>query len=323
MSDQIDLPDFNDIEQAHVRIRDKVRQTPVLSEPGLDSELNCQLFCKCENLQRTGAFKFRGASNAIARLRERGIEGDVATHSSGNHGAALALAASLDGRTAHVVMPGNASKFKIAAVKRYGGIIDFCQPTQKGREEGLERLVAAGHTPIPPYDHPDIICGQGTAALELLHSHPDLDVLIAPVGGGGLISGTILAAAGKSIELYAAEPEGADDTATSMQQGKRVETVQAVTIADGLRSVVGVRNFAIIRNGISKVLTVDEDAIRSAMGEFWNHTHMLIEPSSAIVIAAIRQHPEHFSGRKVGVVISGGNIDPSDWVSLVRTGTTQ
>ena len=323
MSDPIVIPNFKGIEQAHIRIRDKIRNTPVINEPSLDAELNCQLFCKCENLQRTGAFKFRGASNAIAQLRERGIEGDVATHSSGNHGAALALAASLDGRTAHVVMPDNSSEFKTAAVKRYGGVVNFCQPNQKAREEGLETLVAAGHTPIPPYDHPDIICGQGTAALELLQSHTELDALIAPVGGGGLISGTLLAAANESIEIYAAEPKGADDTATSIEQGRRVDSVQANTIADGLRSVVGVSNFAIIRDGISSVLTVDEDAIRSAMKEFWNHTRLLIEPSSAVVIAAIRKHPEHFSGKKIGVVISGGNIDPSDWVSLVSAGKSQ
>jgi threonine dehydratase len=320
MSDPIDVADYKQVQQAQARIKDKIRLTPVLNELSLDAELNCQLFCKCENLQRTGAFKFRGASNAIARLREKGIAGDVATHSSGNHGAALALAASLEGRMAHVVMPENSSKLKISAVQRYGGIVYLCPPTQQDREDGLQKLVDAGHIPIPPYDHLDIISGQGTATLELLQSHPQLDALMTPVGGGGLISGAVLAAANHNLQLYAAEPQGADDTARSMQQGQRVDSVQGTTIADGLRALVGVRNFAIIRDGVRKVLTVDEDAIRSAMGEFWNHTRMLIEPSSAVVIAAIRQYPEHFSGKKLGVIISGGNIDPADWLSLVRSG---
>jgi len=313
--------DITDIHLAYARIRDKVRRTPVLNEPGLDADLKCTLFCKCENLQHTGAFKFRGASHAIARLGEEEIKGDVATHSSGNHGAALALAASIDGRNAHIVMPENASQLKIEAVRRYGGSIYFCPPTQKDREKGLAKLVAEGHISIPPYDHEDIISGQGTAALELLQSKPNLEVLIAPVGGGGLISGTALAATDRGIALFAAEPKGAADTAASMKLGKRVESWQPDTIADGLRALVGVRNFAIIQQTVRQILTVDEDAIRSAMNEFWRHTRMLIEPSSAVVIAAIRQHPELFSGKKVGAIISGANIDPADWLSLVRTGT--
>jgi threonine dehydratase len=291
--------------------------TPVLNEPGLDAVLRCNLYCKCENLQRTGAFKFRGASNAVARLRESNIGGDLATHSSGNHGAALALAARLDGRIAHVVMPENASPIKIEAVKRFGGLIHFCAPTQAAREAGLAKLEEDGLIRIPPYDHFDIIAGQGTAALELLQTNPDLEMLIAPVGGGGLISGTALAAEDRDLAVFAAEPAGAADTATGIAQGRRVESWQPETIADGLRALVGVRNFAIIQQHVTRVLTVSDDEIRRAMALFWMHLRMLIEPSSAVVIAAVRKHPELFSGRRVGAIISGANIDPADWISLL------
>ena len=316
----IDLPGLADVQQAQDRIRALVRNTPVLNDPGLDSELGCALYCKCEHLQRAGAFKFRGASNAIARLRETDRPGDVATHSSGNHGAALALAASLDGRKAHVVMPDNASAIKIEAVKRYGGEIHFCAPTQAEREAGLDRLVEAGYTPIPPYDHFDIIAGQGTAALELLESHPGLEVLAAPVGGGGLVAGTAVVAAAHGIPVFAAEPAGAADTAASMERGRRVESWPSDTIADGLRALVGERNFVLIQNHVQQVLTVTETQIRMAMQLFWRHTRMLIEPSSAVVIAAIASHPELFAGKSTGAVITGANIEPADWVSLTRGG---
>lgn len=313
-----DLPDIAAIYQARERIRNRIRDTPVLNDAGLDLELGCELYFKCEHLQRTGAFKFRGASNAVARLREAGNGGDVATHSSGNHGAALALAARLDGRTAHVVMPENSSAIKIESVRNFGGEIHFCAPTQADRESGLARLVEAGHIPIPPYDHFDIIAGQGTAALELMESHPDVNVLIAPVGGGGLISGTALVAADRGVAVYAAEPAGAADTAASIAQGRRVESWQPDTIADGLRALLGERNFAIIQQHISQVVTVTDDEIRAAMRLFWQHTRMLIEPSSAVVIAVLAQYPELFSGKKVGAIITGANIHPAEWISLVQ-----
>jgi threonine dehydratase len=304
------------VRQAHERIRDLIWRTPVLSNDGLNAELGCELLYKCEHLQRTGAFKFRGASNAVTRLREAGISGDVATHSSGNHGSALALAARLDRRTAHVVMPENASAIKIDAVRRNGGEIHFCSPTQADRESGLGRLVQAGHIPIPPYDHYDIIAGQGTAALELVDSNPGLDALIAPVGGGGLIGGTALVASEFGIKVYAAEPAGAADTAASLAQGHRVKSWQPDTIADGLRALVGELNFAIIQRHVDQVVTVDDEDIRSAMALFWRHTRMLIEPSSAVVIAAIRHYPHLFSGKRVGAIITGANIHPKDWLAL-------
>jgi threonine dehydratase len=311
-----DLPDIAAVHLARARISKRIRETPVINEASLDDVLGCRLFSKCENLQRTGAFKFRGACHAIARLSEEGITGDVATHSSGNHGAALALAAQLDGRTAHVVMPENASPIKIEAVRRNGGVIHFCRPTQEAREAGLSRLVESGHIPVPPYDHPDIIAGQGTACLELLYQVPDLECVIAPVGGGGLIGGTAIVARDRGLSVFGVEPAGAADTALSLELGKRVESFQPDTIADGLRALVGVRNFCLIKRHVKRVLTVTDDEIRAAMRLVWQHLRLLIEPSSAVVVAALQNDPESFAGRRVGAIISGANIAPSDWVAL-------
>lgn len=314
----VDIPDFADIHLARARINDWTRLTPVLSDPGLDRELGCFVYCKCENLQRTGSFKFRGASNAISRLSEDGVEGDVATHSSGNHGAALALAAKLDGRKAHVVMPENSVVMKIAAVRRYGGIVHFCAPTQQSREDELAKLVEDGKIPVPPYDHADIIAGQGTAALELIQEVSTLEQVITPVGGGGLISGTAIAVGSTGQQVYGVEPEGAADTVASLEQGERVKSWTPDTIADGLRAIIGVRNFTVIRNQVRRVFTVSDEDIHRAMYLFWQELRMVIEPSSATVVAAIRNHPEVFAGKKVGAIISGGNIDPGNWQSLTN-----
>lgn len=313
---QNDIPDVQDIHLAHARIRQQVRDTPVLNDPALDEELGCRLFCKCENLQRTGAFKFRGASNAVLLLEESGIPGDLATHSSGNHGAALALAASLTGRTAHVVMPKNSSGIKVEAVRFFGGRVHFCEPTHESRQEGLDRLVAEGKTAVHPYDDARIIAGQGTAALELERAVPSLEQVITPLGGGGLVSGTAIATRAWGVEVYAVEPEGAADTVLSLEQGKIVDSYAPETIADGLRAIVGRRNFEVIQKQVRRVLTVSDDEIRQAMVSFWKATKLTIEPSSATVIAALKKHPELFGGRKVGAVLSGGNIHPQDWVTL-------
>jgi threonine dehydratase len=315
---ELDIPDIEDVYLAHARIRETVRPTPVLNDPQLDEALGCKLYAKCENLQRTGAFKFRGASNAIACLRENGTEGAVATHSSGNHGAALALAARLDGRAAHVVMPDNSSAFKIEAVKNYGGQVHFCAPTHESRAAELEKLVQQGMIPIHPYDHADIIAGQGTAALELEQEVPTLEQLITPLGGGGLVSGTIIASKSWGVRVFCVEPQGAADTVASLERGSIIESFRPDTIADGLRALVGVRNFRLIRDGVSEVLTVSDDEIRAAMLLFWQKLKILIEPSSATVIAALQKHPEIFAGRKVGAVITGGNITPGDWLELTR-----
>jgi len=311
-----DIPDIEDIHLAHARIRGQVRRTPVINDPGLDEVLGCRLYCKLENLQHAGAFKFRGASNAVLVLEEAGEPGDVATHSSGNHGAALALAAHMAGRTAHVVMPDNSSPLKIDAVRGYGGTVHLCAPTHEGRHAGLQRLVADGLRAIHPYDDRNIIAGQGTAALELEQDVPSLEQIITPLGGGGLVSGTAIATRAWGVDVFAVEPEGAADTVASLERGRIVDSWQPDTIADGLRAIVGVRNFAVIRDHVRQVFTVSDDDIRRAMVLFWRHLKMLIEPSSATVIAAVRNHPETFAGRKVGAIITGGNIHPADWLQL-------
>ena len=305
------IPDIADIFSAKQRINGKIRTTPVISDPQLNNELGCELWLKCENLQYTGAFKFRGASNAVAVLEENDRHGDVATHSSGNHGAALALAASMRNRRAWVVMPENSVKTKIEAVRRYGGEIVLCPPSQQAREKGLANLVAKGCIPIPPYDHADIICGQGTAVIEISEQLPGLDIILTPVGGGGLISGSAIAARAliPNVKVIGAEPIGAADTALSLRQGKRVDQFQVDTIADGLRAIVGILNFEIIRDNVDKVITVSEAGIIEAMALIWQRFRMLIEPSSATVIAAILASPEDFSGQRVGAIISGGNVD--------------
>jgi len=314
-----DIPDIEDVYLAHARIRRNVRCTPVINDPILDGVMGCKLYCKCENLQRTGAFKFRGASNAIACLSEEGIAGDVATHSSGNHGAALAHAAQLDCRTAHVVMPENSSRMKIEAVRGYGGVVHFCRSTNEARVEELSKLVEQGMIPVHPYDNARIIAGQGTAAIELEQEVPALEQIITPLGGGGLVSGTAIATRQWGVDVYAVEPLGAADTVASLSRGKIITDFKPDTIADGLRALVGVRNFLVIRQQVRQVLTVSDDDIRQALVLFWEQLKMLIEPSSATVIAAIRNHPELFAGRKVGALISGGNIHPAEWLRLTGT----
>jgi len=305
------IPDIADIILAKQRINGDIRTTPVFSNPQFSSDLGCDLWLKCENLQHTGAFKFRGASNAIALLDEMDRPGDVATHSSGNHGAALALAASTRGRRAWVVMPENSVRIKVEAVRRNGGEVVFCPPNQQAREKGLASLVAKGCIPVPPYDHAHIICGQGTTAIEMSEQIQGLDIVLAPVGGGGLISGSAIAARAliSDVRVIGAEPAGAADTALSLSQGKRVDQFPVDTIADGLRAIVGILNFEIIRDNVDKVITVSEAGIVEAMALVWLHFRMLIEPSSATVVAAILASPEDFSGCRVGAIISGGNVD--------------
>lgn len=305
-------PDYAAVVAAHERIREHIRCTPVRHAASLDDALGCQLLCKCENLQEIGAFKIRGAVNAVLRLREAGITANVATHSSGNHGAALAAAARLDGRRAVIVMPENSVAAKMDNVRRFGGEVRLCPPGQRAREQGLRALVDQGFVPVHPYDDPDIICGQGTAALELLDQEPGIEVLLTPVGGGGLIAGCAIAARQlrPGIVVVGAEPAGAADTAESLRRGARVTEWQPDTLADGLRALVGELTFPIIRDRVDSVLTVSEQGIVVAMERLWRHLGMLIEPSSATVIAAIMEHPEFFAGRRVGAILTGGNVEP-------------
>ena len=327
MTTPFTLPELSDIQRAQQRIKQQVLRTPVKRSSTLDRELGCSLWLKCEQLQPTGAFKLRGASNAVACLEEQGIAGDVATHSSGNHGAALAGAARAAGRRAHVVMPKNAVPAKIDAVRRFGGQVILCPPGQAPREAGLAELVARGCIPIPPYDHPDIIAGQGTAALELLEAAPELHVLVTPLGGGGLLAGCAIAAQGvkPEIEIIGAEPAGAADTAASLERGARVSAWEPDTVADGLRALVGVSNFAVIEQRVRSVLLADDDAIIAAMRLALDTAKLRLEPSAAVALAVIRQHPEVFAGRRVGVVLTGGNIDLErfPWLAPESGGSTE
>lgn len=295
--------------RAAERIRTLVRRTPVLVEPRLDEALGCTLYFKAEHLQYTGSFKFRGASNAVARLEDR-VRG-VATHSSGNHGAALAAAARARGLEARVVMPENAVKTKVEAVRAQGGQVQFCAPTQAAREAGLAHWVEQGYLAIPPYDHDDIIAGQGTLALELLEQVEDLDCIIAPIGGGGMLAGIARAVdeSGAAVSVYGAEPRGANDAARSLAAGRRVEDHAPRTIADGLRALIGERNLAILLQQQIPVLTVTEEGIREAMTLLWRELKQVIEPSGAVALAAIAADPDRFAGQRIGVVLSGGNLD--------------
>lgn len=304
-------PEFANLQMTARRIAGLITHTPVLHDPGLDKDLGCQAWLKCENFQETGSFKLRGASNAIARLSEAGDRRDVATHSSGNHGAALALAARRDGRKAHVVMPRNSVRAKLEAVRTLGAQVTLCEPNLDAREEGLALLVAQDRIPIPPYEHPDIIAGQGTAAMELIEFMGDIDILIAPIGGGGLLAGCAIAARAlrPGITIFGAEPAGAADAHESFCRGERVSHWQPNTIADGLRAVLGGLNFRIIRERVDDILLVDETDIVEAMRLVRRQVGMTIEPSSAVAIAAIRQHPDLFRDARVGVVITGGNVD--------------
>lgn len=306
------VPTFDDVRGAADRIDRIVHRTPVMTCASLNERVGAQVFCKCENFQKAGAFKFRGASNAVMSLSDAEARRGVATHSSGNHGAALALAARYRGVPAHVVMPSNAPASKRAAVAAYGGTIVYCEPTQQARETTLESVVLeTGAVFVHPYDNAGVIAGQGTAALELLADVPDLDVILAPVGGGGLISGTALTAAACSsgTRVVAAEPEAADDAYRSLAAGRILPANYPDTVADGLRTSLGELTFAIIRSHVAEIVTVSEEAIVAAMRYVWERMKIIIEPSSAVPIAALLDGRLDVSGQRVGVVLTGGNVD--------------
>ncbi|MCP4573103.1 MAG: pyridoxal-phosphate dependent enzyme [bacterium] len=300
------------IRAAADRIRDHIHRTPVLTGRSVDAWAGCRVFFKCENLQRVGAFKMRGASNAVFSLTDHEAARGVATHSSGNHAQALALAAKLRGVPAHVVMPTSAPAVKKRAVAGYGAVIHDCEPTLAARESTLERVVAeTGAAFIHPYDDERVIAGQGTAALELLEEVPDLDLVVTPVGGGGLLSGTALtvAALAPRARVFAAEPTGADDAARSLAAGEIIPSVAPDTVCDGLLSSLGQRTFPIIREHVKGIWTVDDDATLAALRMIWERLKIVVEPSGAIPLAAVRANPAVTSGKRVGVILSGGNID--------------
>ena len=308
----VETPTLADIEQAAGRIQPYAHRTPVLTSASLNQRTGAELFFKCENFQKVGAFKFRGAANAVFSLSDAEAERGVATHSSGNHAQALALAARLRGIPAHIVMPDNSPKVKVQAVQGYGGRIVFCRPTQAERERTLAEVVReTGAAFIHPYDNPRVIAGQATAARELLGEAPGLELLLAPVGGGGLASGTALAARylSPATRVVAVEPAGADDAFRSLREGRIVPSLDPRTVADGLRTSLGRLTFPILRALLAEVVTVSEEAIVAAMRLVWERMKILIEPSAAVPVAALLEGGLEARGLRVGVILSGGNLD--------------
>ena len=284
------------IRSAHERIRPFIKRTPVLTSEALNGETGASLFFKCENLQSAGAFKTRGACNAVFSLTDEEAANGVVTHSSGNHAAALARAAQLRGITAHIVMPAGAPQSKVQNVGHYGGWITFCEPTLNAREAACARVAA----------------GQGTAAIELLEDKPDLDYILCPVGGGGLLCGTAVAAKTlrPGIKVVGVEPALADDVAQSFRAGKRISIPSPATIADGLRTnCTGEKNFPIIQQYVDDIVTVSEEGIVAAMRELWERLRIVIEPSAAVAYAAIREGKISTANHCIGLILTGGNVD--------------
>jgi threonine dehydratase len=301
------------IEEARERIAGRVSLTPVLGSETVDAHCGAQLYFKCENLQQGGAFKARGATNAVFALTEAQAQRGVATHSSGNHGAALARAARLRGIRAYVVMPENTPRAKRTAVAGYGAEITWCAPTLAAREQAAAQVVAAtGATLVHPYDDLLVMAGQATAAVELMSQVPALDVILCPVGGGGLLSGTAVAAKTlkPDIRVIGVEPQGADDAARSFRAGELLPPAAPPrTIADGLRGALGVRPFAEIRRCVDEIVTVTDDAIVAAMRELWEALKVIVEPSGAVAYAGVRVGPAALRGKRIGIILSGGNLD--------------
>lgn len=306
------IPNKRNIELAYQTVKRYAHCTPVLTSQSINSILECEILLKCENFQKVGAFKFRGASNAVFNLSNAQAAKGVCTHSSGNHAAALALAAAIRGIPSYIVMPSNAPSIKRKAVEGYGAKIFTCEPTQEAREKELERVkIETGATFIHPYENFDVICGQGTASLELLDEVKDLQTLITPVGGGGLFSGSLIYTkeTNPHIEVYAGEPQNADDAFRSLRDGTLYPSVNPNTIADGLRTSLCPLTLSIIQKYADGILTVSEESIVEAMRLVWERMKIIIEPSSAVPVAAVMQNPKKFNGKRVGVIISGGNVD--------------
>lgn len=308
------------LEQAHERIKPYVHRTPVLTSTAINEIAGCSIFFKCENLQKIGAFKARGAMNAALQLTPEQRAKGIATHSSGNHAQAIARAAKILGIPSYIVMPRTAPEIKKKGVRGYGGQIFECEPTVQSRESMLADVVAkTGATEIHPYNNYHIIAGQSTAAKEFIEEVPKLDFLMSPVGGGGLLSGTLLSAKffSPSTKVIAGEPAGADDAFRSMQSGK-IEVSQANTIADGLLTSLGDKTFPIIKEHVEKIIPVTEEEIVAAMRLIWERMKIIVEPSAAVPFAAVLKEKKIFEGKKVGIILSGGNVDlakVSNWFS--------
>ncbi|MEZ5106507.1 MAG: pyridoxal-phosphate dependent enzyme [Draconibacterium sp.] len=308
----MNIPTFFDVEKAHLIVKKYAHHTPVLTSSSINKIVGGELFFKCENLQKVGAFKFRGACNAVFSLSEEDAQKGVATHSSGNHAAALALAAKMRGVAAHIVMPDNSPEIKKKAVAGYGAKITFCEPTLQARESTLAKVIEETcATEIHPYNNFNVIAGQGTAAKELIEDYGEFDMVMAPVGGGGLLSGTSISVKYllPNCNVIAAEPAGADDAFRSFHAKKIIPSVQPKTIADGLLTSLGERNFAIIMDKVDDIVTVSEEKIVEAMRMVWERMKIIIEPSSAVPLGAILEGKIDIQDKKVGIILSGGNLD--------------
>jgi threonine dehydratase len=304
--------DLAAVRAAHDRIRALIHRTPVLTSARLDVACGGQLAFKCENFQKVGAFKARGAANAVFALDDAAARHGVATHSSGNHAAAVARAAKLRGIPAYIVMPSNSSKAKIRAVEGYGGSLAFCEPTQAARESACARVIReTGASLIHPFENEHVMAGQGTATIELLEDMPDLEIILCPVGGGGLLAGTAVVAKNlrPQAKVIAVEPAEAADAARSFRAGHIVPLDKTVTIADGLRTTIGIPNFAVVQRYVDDVVTVSEEAIITAMRAIWESLKIVIEPSAAVPYAAILEQKIPIANRRVGLILTGGNVD--------------
>jgi len=306
------LPTFSDILEAHALIKPFIHRTPVLTSQSINGIVGCDLFFKCENFQKVGAFKFRGAVNAVFSLEKEAALAGVGTHSSGNHAAALALAARMRGIEAHIVMPSNAPEVKKIAVAGYGANITYCEPTLQARETTLKKLTdELGLTVVHPYNNFKVICGQGTAALELLEEIGSADMLLCPVGGGGLLSGTAIVTKAllPGCKVIAAEPKEADDAFRSFRDGCIYPSVHPATIADGLLTSLGDLTFAVIQQNVDEIVTATEESIVAAMKMIWERMKIIVEPSSALPLAVILENREKFAGKRIGIILSGGNVE--------------
>lgn len=311
--------DRQTIEQAHERIKPYIHRTPVLTSQSINEATGCHVFLKCENFQKVGAFKARGAMNAALSLSPEQRARGIATHSSGNHAQALARAAKILGVKSYIVMPRTAPEIKKRGVRGYGGEIFECEPTLQARESTLaEVILKTGATEIHPFNNYEVIAGQATAAKELFADVKDLDVIMAPVGGGGLLSGTALAANyfSQNTKVIAGEPAGSDDAYRSLKSGK-IEQAQSQTIADGLLTTLGDKTFPIIQELVSEIITVSDEQIIAAMKLVWERVKIIIEPSCAVPLAALIKEKDRFKGQRVGIILSGGNVDLEKVLGLI------
>ena len=308
----MNTPTQKSIESAHKRIAKHIHRTPILTSQQLNQLFECELFFKCENFQKVGAFKSRGAVNAVFSLSKEELQNGVCTHSSGNHAQALARAAALKNVAAYIVMPENAPKVKVNAVRDYGGKIFFCEASLEARESMLDKVIKETKaTEIHPYDNYKIIEGQASVAKEIHEELNNIDYMIAPVGGGGLLAGTALANHffGNKTRLIAAEPRNADDAFRSFHAGYIIPSINPNTIADGLLTSVGERNFPIIQQYVDDIYTASEESIKKAMRLVWERMKIIIEPSAAVTLAIVMENPDYFRNKRIALILSGGNVD--------------